>query len=325
MIRFLSMFTPWPVRWVGTAAALLLLLGVSAPLTAEPVTVAHRWGETVVPELPRRIVSLSYTGIDTLIALDLVPVAYRAWFGGDERGLWPWAADRLTAGAAPLVLRGEIDAETVARLRPDLVEAMYSGIGRAQYAALSQVTAVLPPSEGQSDFAATWDGMLHRVGAATGRADQAEARIAEIRAKLGAVRDAHPDWRGRTAVVALPDGPLIYTADDPRMALLRALGFRLPDAARDLARGGFYFELDRELTAPLEADVLIWLDWGAGVDGARSHPLHHTLRAVREGREIVADRALSAALSYASPLSIPYALERLVPLLEAALSDTPNS
>lgn len=293
---------------------------MSSSDAAEFARVEHRWGDTIVRHQPERILSLSYIGIDTLLALELRPIAYRAWYGGDRRGLWPWAAARLPSQAAAVVLRGEIDVEAVARLRPDFVEAMYSGITRAQYSALSSVVPVLPAIAGKGDFGATWEDMLLGVGQATGRLQTAHAVIEEIEADFAAVRATHPEWEGMTAIVALPDGPLVFSDSDPRMAFMSRLGFRLPDAALKLYLGGFFFKLDRELTEPLEADVVLWLDVGSGIASVLDHPLRHTRRAVHEGREIVVGPELAAALSYASPLSIPFALERLVPMLESALN-----
>ncbi|MDF1791225.1 MAG: ABC transporter substrate-binding protein [Thalassobaculaceae bacterium] len=305
-----------------TAALCLGAVPCAAAETADTV-IEHRWGETRVDARPERIVTLSLTGVDTFLALGVVPIAYRAWYGGDDNGLWPWASARLPKAARPVVLRGEIDAETVARLRPDLVEAMYSGITRAQYAAISHVAPTLPPLDARDAFAATWRDMLIGAGRATGRREVAHAAIARLEQRIAAIRAAHPEWQGATAVVAGPDGPSIYTWSDPRMTLMRRLGFRMPASARALSLGGFFLTLDRELTAPLDADILLWLDFGGGMASVLDHPLRHAMRAAREGREIVADPDLSAALSYASPLSIPYALDRLVPLLEAAFDGDP--
>ncbi|MEQ8830164.1 MAG: ABC transporter substrate-binding protein [Alphaproteobacteria bacterium] len=312
------------LKRIGMAAGLVAAaLSAGPSLHAEDIAVDHRWGRTVLTEPAERIVTLSYTGIDTLLALGIMPIAYRTWYGGDERGLWPWAAAHLPVGATGLPLKGEIDPEAVARLNPDLVEASYSGISRAQYAALSHVTAVLPPPEGRGDFGTPWDEMLRIVGKATGRGARAQNVIEAIESRIDAVRRAHPDWQGKTAVVARLDGPLIFSEMDPRMKLISRLGFQLPDTANALALNNFYFKLDRELTEPLDADVVIWLDFAADRGSLDSHPLRHALRAFQEGREIFLGPGVSAALNYASALSIPYALDRLVPMLEAALDGDP--
>ncbi len=301
----------------------LLAIVLALPgIAAASVEIDHRWGTTIVGDSPERVVSLSYTGVDYLRALGVSPLAYRAWYGGDAEGLWPWTPP-FDGPDAPLILRGEIDLEAVARLEPDLIEAVYSGITRAEYDALSRIAPVLAPPEGGTEFSATWPRMLQMIGTATGRSARAREIRADLLARFAAIRAAHPGWAGSTAVIAWPEGPLIYGPEDPRSDILGRLGFRAPDAARRLARGGFYFRLDTELTDPLEADVLIWLDLGAGVGAAADLPLRASLRAVAEGREVVATPDTAAALSYGTPLSIPYALDRLVPRLEQALDGDP--
>ncbi|GGO53860.1 iron complex transport system substrate-binding protein [Roseovarius pacificus] len=305
---------------------LLLWPGIAV---AQPVEIGHVWGTTRIEARLERIVTLSYNGADNWLALGVRPMAYRVWYGGDDSGLWPWAAPMLdTVGkteSAPVQLRGEIDLEAVARLEPDLIEAMYSGLTRSQYNALSRIAPVLAPPPGAGDFGASWRSMIATFGRAVGREAKAAEVIAGVEAQFEGIRRAHPDWKEKTAVVAMPDGPLVLTRSDVRTDVVTALGFDMPEAAQRLDRGGFFYRLDRELTAPLEADVVIWLDLGGGVDAVRHHPLRATMRAPREGREIVADPDLSAALSYASALSLDYALERLVPLLEQAADGDPET
>lgn len=286
----------------------------------DTISVNHRWGTTAFETNPERIVSLSYTGIDALLALGVTPISYRAWFGGNDQGLWPWTLNSLPKDASFKVLRGEINPEEVARLRPDFVEALYSGISPAQYAALSRVTPVLPAPKDQGDFSTAWDVMLRQIGRAIARQDQADKVIQDIEATFAKIRARHPEWVGKTAIVAQPEGPLIFSETDPRMALLTRLGFKIPNAARPYALGNFYFKLDRELTEPLDADVILWVNFHHDFSALDIMPLRHTLKAVQEGREVFLDPVLSAALSYSSPLSIPYLLDRLEPLLEKALS-----
>lgn len=302
---------------------LLLSMLHAAPALAGVREIAHVWGITRIDGTPRRIVSLSYNGADNWLALGIVPVAWRSWYGGDAAtGLWPWAAGQVTPQTA-IVLRGDIDAEVIARLQPDLIEAMFGGITRSDYARLSRIAPVLAPPAGVGDFGATWRDMVTTFGMATGREAQAARVIAGLDGRIAAIRAAHPDWPGRTAVLAMPDGPLVLTARDTRMQVLQALGFQLPAATEALSRGSFFFRLDRELTDPLEADALVWMDLGGGLASVRDNPLRPGMTAPREGREIVADPDLSAALSYGSALSLGYALDRLVPLLEAALDGDP--
>lgn len=52
-----------------------------------------------------------------------------------------------------------------------------------------------------------------------------------------------------------------------------------------------------------------------------NEPLYRPLKAVKEGRVIYLDRndVLNGALSFGTPLSLPYALDEMVPRLSAAL------
>ena len=298
------------------------LLVPSLATCAEVQTIEHIWGVTQVEARPDRIVSLSFNGADNWLALGVIPYAYRVWYGGDETGLWPWAAPAL-GDALPVQLRGEIDIEAVARMQPDLIEAMYSGLTRAEYRALSRIAPVIGPPPGAGDFGVTWQEMIATFGDVVGRPAEAADIVAEIDGAMARLREVHSSWSGATAVVAMPDGPLLLTAEDARMQLLMELGFVPHTPAETLSYGGFFYRLDPELTAPLESDVILWLDLGGGLAAVRDNPLRQTLNSAAEGREVVADPELSAALSYASALSLPYALGRLPPMLDAALDGDP--
>ncbi|MEM8741896.1 MAG: ABC transporter substrate-binding protein, partial [Pseudomonadota bacterium] len=217
---------------------------------------------------------------------------------------------------------GGIDMEAVARLEPDLIEAMYSGLTLAQYRSLSRFAPVIGPPPGTGEFEAGWDQMIRTFGEIMGREADAEKIVTGLEHSFEATRQAHPDWQGASAVVAIPDGPLILTAEDARLQFLERLGFVPHAPAEALSLGGFFYRLDKEITEPLDADLLLWLDFGGGLEPVRRNPLIAKLPSVVEERDVVADPALSAALSYASALSLPYALARLPPLLDAALEGT---
>ncbi|QDY68476.1 ABC transporter substrate-binding protein [Qingshengfaniella alkalisoli] len=311
--------------WHAFTVSLVLLTSIcGVTAAAEPITISHRWGETTLPAPAQRVVSISYTGADYLLALGTVPIAYRTWYGGDETGLWPWASP-LLGEARPPVLRGELDIEAIAAMKPDLIEAMWSGISKTQYEKLSRIAPVLPAGKGAGDFGMPWEDMTRALGNALGKSDEAHALIERITENALAIRSAHPNWQDATAVVAWPAGPGLYTGTDARARLLASFGFRTPKIVESLARGSFYFTLDPELSEPLDVDLLVWLDAGGGVSSARDLPLRDSLRAVQEGREIVADPELAAAMSYSSPLSLEFAQTKLIPLIEAAMDGDPET
>src|SRR5690349_15122229 len=121
-------------------AALAWLAAFAAPAQAQdfPVTIEHMYGSTTITKAPERVVSLGFAGHDNILALGVHPIAVRYWYGDYPHGVWPWAEDAL-GGTEPVVLKGDINIEQIAALRPDLILAISSGITREQYDLLSQI------------------------------------------------------------------------------------------------------------------------------------------------------------------------------------------
>ncbi|MEQ8923736.1 MAG: iron-siderophore ABC transporter substrate-binding protein, partial [Roseovarius sp.] len=82
-------------RQVLTAAGCALLSAPSLLRAAEALRFDGPWGETMLDRPARRVVSLGYTTQDPLLALGVVQLAVRDWFGGRPHAVWPWAEERL--------------------------------------------------------------------------------------------------------------------------------------------------------------------------------------------------------------------------------------
>lgn len=321
-------------RLLGAAASACLLPALGRPAFADtepvtqgddggafPRTLAHRWGTTTIPRRPRRVVTLSWNGADFALSLGVVPVGLRYWYGESPDGLWPWARPHL-GSATPTVLRGEIDPEAIAALRPDLIEAMWSGLTEAEYRLLSRIAPVLPPGPGHNDYDMSWQQMVTLLGRACGR-DPAPV-IDPVEARFAALRRRHPDWAGKTAVLVFPAGLGAFGPDDLRGQLLEQMGLVTPPAITEILGQAFYVQVPQEEIARLDADVLLWIDM-AGTTPAllQAMPLRRFMRAPREGREVLVPQALSAAMSFGSPLSLGAALDGLEPLIAAAIDGDP--
>ena len=95
----------------------------------------------------------------------------------------------------------------------------------------------------------------------------------------------------------------------------------LGDSAKD-----FYVTVSPENLDKIDSDALIWLgatapDTEKTVTGL---PLYPQMNATVKGGQIWStDGVFEGAFSFASPLSIPFALDRLVPQLELALDGDP--
>ena len=316
----------------GRPSMLLRLLALTLAITPLPSLAQdfpqdfeHRFGTTVVEAEPQRIVSLDYGGQDDLLALGIVPVAQRYWYGDYPLGTWPWAQDALGEASFDMI-EGELNLEQIAALDPDLILAIYSGITAEDYALLSQVVPVIASEARYGDYSTPWDVRIRTMARAVGRTEEAETQVTAIEDRLARIAGDHPEWRGLTAAVAThwSGTPAGYRSVDPRAQLLAQMGFVTP-AALDAAgaEDSFYATLSEEDPSALDADVLVWLANEGSLPDILAMPLRKGLRAHREGREVYADEVLSGAFSFASLLSLPYALDRLVPMLEAAADGDP--
>jgi len=291
----------------------------------EPLRFPNVYGETVLPAPAKRVVSLGYTTQDPLLALGVAPVAVRQWFGNYPYGIWPWAQPFL-GDSKPQMIAGEVSIEIVAGLQPDLIVAIGSGISREEYDVLSQIAPVLMQPPGEATFGMRWDASTRLIGRAVGKAELADQKVGEVEALFAAVRQRHPDWAGRTAVCAYDFGGETgaYIGTDTRAVFLTELGFQPTEKVKALAATqGFYARLSPEDLAPLDADVLIWLSSSGSAQEIQSLALRKTLRAHREGREILAGELISGAMTFGSVLSLPFALDRLEGEIALAIDGDP--
>lgn len=289
-----------------------------------PVTLTHQFGTTTIPRQPERVVSLGFAGVDNILALGVKPIAVREWYGDYPSAVWPWAQASL-GDAKPVVLKGDLNIEQIAALHPDLILAVSSGITKEQYDLLSRIAPTIAPEAKYGDYGTPWQVDVRTDGRALGKTAEAEAAIKRIEDRFAAIRAAHPDWQGRTAAVGFywNDAPGAYRSVDNRPMLLASLGLKAPEAIDSLGKPTeFYISLSPEDLTPLDADVLIWFEEFDKIEGVRLRP---TLKAYKQGREIFPDDLLTGAFSFSSLLSIDYALDKLVPLIELAIDGDPGT
>lgn len=311
---------------VTSLAAMALAPAVRA---GQPLVFDHVWGRTVLPGPARRVVSLGYTSHDTLLALGVVPVALRYWYGGSESGVWPWAEPFLVGHPQPDILRGEVSMEKVAALRPDLIVAIGAGITQEEYSVLSRIAPTLVHEVAYTAYGTPWDVITRTLGRATGRDDLAAAQIDSVRNRFATVAARHPLWRGQGGVAAYHWAGTtgVFLPGDARADFLAELGFAVPPQVADLADGGgFFIDLSPEDLSPLDAGVLVWISALEADPDLAALPMRHTLVAWEQGREVFAGPLASAAMAHGSVLSMPFALDLLTADLSAAadgMAETP--
>lgn len=300
-----------------------------------PVTIEHKFGTTEIVERPGRVVALGFQEQDALLALGVTPVAVRYWFGEEPNAVFPWAQDEL-GDAEPEVLNmpfGELDYEKIAALEPDLISGVYSGITDQEYRRLSEIAPTIAQTDDYVDFGMPWQQMTVMVGRAVGREQQARDLVADVEAQFAAVREAHPAWDG--ARIAVASGPgegedqySIYASEDARSRAFTNLGFEVPAELDDITGESFFARISREQAGLLDRDLIVFHQMQF-VDGGREaitgDPLLSGLDAMQDGRVVFIGGRLDDALQFSTVLSLPFLLEELVPMVEAAMDGDPTT
>lgn len=293
-----------------------------------PVTIGHAFGETTIEAEPKRVVTVGFTDHDILLALGVVPVGLRDWYGDYPMGVWPWAQDAL-GDAAPTKLTGELDFEGIAALKPDLILGLYVGLTEDEYTTLAGIAPTVAQSGDHPSYGTPWQEMTRTAAQAVGRTAEADRLIAAVDDQIARVREEHPEFEGLELVYAgMAEGEQYYveTASSTRVAILTSLGFVVPEEINELATDSFYVPISPEQIKLLDRDVIFW-ELGAA-EGMRpvieANPLYQSLDAAHEGRAVFVDDPVTAgALAHADVLSIPFFLDTIVPRLVAAIDGDP--
>lgn len=302
-------------------------VAAATPNSHFPVSIKHALGTTQIPAQPKRVVTVGFTDHDTVLALGVVPVGVRDWYGDYPNGVWPWAQAKL-GDAKPTVLRGEtLNIEAVAALKPDLILGMYGELTGPEYDQLSKIAPTVAQSADHVAYGTPWQEMTRTAGVALGRQDQATKVIADVEGLFAKAAKDHPEFQGTDLVYAGAYGPgtvYVESSHSSRLAPLLALGFRVPAEIDQLiGNDKFSSDLSDEQLDVLDHEVLFW-ELGAA-EGMRKQiekkALYTKLNVEKDGRAVfIDDPLLAGALAHATALSLPVALAGMVPMLADAAS-----
>lgn len=286
--------------------------GSSAPnstATPEPVVVSHSRGETTIPIAPQRIVALSPSWADNVLALGVTPVGIGTLTSvGPADGKFPWQGD-FEAEVIRLPLVGPPDYGAIAAAAPDLILADHSARDADVYRQLSAIAPTIAPLE-DSGYVDHWRDQARALGRALRKDAEAHALVTCVETRIATARGAVPQTRGATFVLAVT-GPesVAVVADpaDPAVQLMHELGLSLLPAAQALGNGKLRTTVSYEHASSLVAADLA-LVWNTG-----GRPVWN------EGQlgVVPVDGPLASALSDPSPLNIAYTLDVVSSALQA--------
>ncbi|WP_024441413.1 ABC transporter substrate-binding protein [Mycobacterium sp. UM_WGJ] len=272
-----------------------------------PVTIAHIFGETTVPEPPSRVVCAGYTGQDDLLAVGVVPIAVTNWFGDQPFAVWPWAQRQL-GDAKPVVLELDngIAVAQIADLKPDLIIATNAGVDADTYQKLSAIAPTVPQSGGDAFFE-PWKVQAAAIGKAVHRGQQMQSLIDGVDGAFTDVAAARPGFKGKKVLLLagrLDQGD-VSAATGWRTAFLTQMGLTVAEASPVIEHG----RIGATLGA---ADVLIWTTES---DEERAALLADRDIAGFESRSVFTTKDQAGAIAFASPLSYPLVAAQLPALI----------
>ncbi|MBI9115875.1 iron-siderophore ABC transporter substrate-binding protein [Sanguibacter suaedae] len=305
-----------------------------ADTDAFPVTIEHALGETVVDSAPSSVVTISWANQDAVIALGVVPTAMPfSTYGGDEDGYLPWTLEALEAlGDERPTLFSEADGtplEDIQTAAPDLILGTYSGLTQDEYDQLEKIAPTVAYPE--VAWGTDWKDQLDVTGRALGLEDQADDLESQIEEDIAAAVEAAPEIQGKTFAYlsfssADPSTVTYYTTEDSRVEFVESLGLESAPSIETLSEGNdeFFGTISAELADTIDADIVFaYVDSPEHLEAVKADPLLGTIPAIKSGAVVTLDDpTFILSTSAPSPLSIPWAVDQYVPLIQAAAAET---
>ncbi|MCC3294122.1 iron-siderophore ABC transporter substrate-binding protein [Arthrobacter sp. zg-Y411] len=313
--------------------------GSAAAADQFPVTIEHAFGETVIEKAPERVAAVSWANAETALALGVVPVGMPLIeFGGNEQGTTPWIDEALEELDAPIgsdnapAQYSEADGiafDDVAATNPDVILAAYSGLSQEDYDKLAKIAPVVAYPD--AAWGTSWQDTARMTGQALGLSDKADELVAETEKSITDKAAEYPQLEGKTFIYGnLAPGAEngVYTALDNRPRFMESLGLTQAPVVAENSKGDeFYIPWSDENLNQLDSDIFVsWVASEEVADSIASDPLLSQIPAAKKGSLVAdADATRVFSTSAINVLSIPYALDNVVPMIADAATAADNA
>ncbi|NIL86057.1 hypothetical protein RhoFasGS6_03458 [Rhodococcus fascians] len=295
------------------------------------VTIDSALGQAVITEKPERIVTLGQGSAETAIALGTVPVGVEEYsWGADDTGYLPWVHDAVTELGAELPQQftggTELNIEAVAALEPDLILAPWSGVTQDQFDKLSAFAPVVAYEE--KPWTTTWQDQITVIGKAMGEEQKAAEEIDKIENCFADAAAQHPEYADVSFSYIYNTGPGtlgVFLADEQRVAMVRGLGLQVDPVVNTLdeTEGTDSSVIGLENANLLNDSDLIFTFYSDPQNrtDTENQPAYKQIPAVSRGSVVApTDQSFVTGSSIINPLTVPWALERYVPMIDEAVA-----
>lgn len=298
-----------------------------------PVTIKNIYGETKIDKAPERVATISWVNADTLLALDTVPVGMDAdTYGQNKNNSTQWKDEALAKldasigsekAPAQFTTGDDPDYTAIAKSKPDVIFAPYSGLKKEQYEKLEEIAPVVGPIK--PNYTSSWQEVTEAAGQMLGKEDQAQTLIKKVEGDLAKVGEDNPVLKDTTFIAAdlsAPDTAYVYSEGDTRPRFLTALGMKQADyVQKNATKDTFFFTVSPEKVNEWDSDIVFSsaIAGNTTKDIVKSQPLYGQIPAVKSDAVALpgTDEA-TLAISAASPLSLEWSLDTVVPKIVKA-------
>lgn len=302
-----------------------------------PVTLDHALGTAQIDARPQRVVTLGQGSAETAIALGLIPVGIEEypWGADPETGYLPWIHDAVTeaGGELPEQFTGgaELDVEAVLALEPDVILAPWSGLTQEQFDVLTDIAPTVAYAE--QPWVITWDEQITTIGRALGEDEAAAGLIEKIHTTFEEA--AQPAYAEVSFSFIYNSGPGtlgVFYQDEQRVAMVSALGLSVDPVNQELGEwdvpGTDSAMIGLENADKLSDSDLIFTFYSDEANRAEieRQDLYASIPAISHGAIVApTDQSFVTGSSIITPLTVPWALERYVPMIDEAIAQVPAS
>jgi len=302
-----------------------------------PVTIEHALGTAEITEKPQRVVTLGQGSAETSIALGIIPVGVEeyAWGADPDTGYLPWIHEAVTdaGGELPEQFAGstELDVEAILALEPDVILAPWSGITQEQFDVLTDIAPTVAYAE--QPWVITWEEQITTIGTALGEDEAAAGLIDEIHATFEeATQSGYADHTFSFVYNTGPGTLGVFYQDEQRVAMVRALGLVVDPVNQELGEwdvpGTDSAMIGLENADKLADSDLIFTFYSdeANREETEAQELYAAIPAIAAGAVVApTDQPFVTGSSIITPLTVPWALERYIPMIDAAISKIPSA
>ncbi|MFD7319331.1 iron-siderophore ABC transporter substrate-binding protein [Streptomyces sp. NPDC059883] len=329
----------------ATAAAFALVLGGCSSSDPEPAaasagsdgagafpaTIKSALGDAKIPAQPERVVTLGQGSAETAIALGHTPVGIESYaWGSDRTGYLPWIHEAVTKAGDQLPTQfagGEdIDLEAVTELEPDVILAPWSGVTQEQFDILSDVA----PTVAYPDLAwsTNWDEQIEIIAKTLGQPAEAKTLISEIEKQFADAAATRPTYKDVSFSYIYTSGPGtlgVFQSEEQRVEMVSSLGLTVDPVVNTFkeTKGTDSALIGLENAEKLAGSDLVFTFYTDAKtrEETEAQKLYAAIPAVRRGSVVAsADNSFVTASSIINPLTVPWVIDRYLPLIDKAVA-----